>query len=211
MKIWESTPNRYDNRNRLLSSKYLNDAYDRLVSCVEKGDWILDVGCGTGQLSLRAAKIGAQVKGIDINRGMLDVARRRAEEMHFQGTVEFLEKGVAELDSERGESYDAVMSGLCFSELSQDELVFCLTEIFRILKPGGLLLVADEVRPQTLHKRLWNGVLRFFLKVVVFLRTGTVTRALSLFPEMLQKLDFKVVSVRLNTRENFIELMAKKP
>ncbi|MFP4081430.1 MAG: class I SAM-dependent methyltransferase [Candidatus Aminicenantes bacterium] len=118
MKLLESRPRRYDQGIRLLTRGRLDKAYDDLTSLINQGDRVLDLGCGTGALTLRAAARGARVKGIDINPRMLDAARSRAEKAGLASSVECVEMGAAELDKEKEKSYDAVMSGLFFSELS---------------------------------------------------------------------------------------------
>jgi ubiquinone/menaquinone biosynthesis C-methylase UbiE len=211
MKIFESAPKRYDLGIRLLTGGRLDKAYDRLASHIEKGDKVLDIGCGTGALSLRAAENGARVKGIDTNSRMLEIARNRADKLNLAQKIEFCEMGVAELDREEGDSYDAVMSGLCFSELAEDELSFALREAKRIMKPGGLLLVADEVRPDKVYKKIINGLRRLFFGAVVFIITQTTTRALKNLPEKIRGSGFDIESIKLNRGENFIELTARKP
>ena len=67
MRILESAPRRYDLGIRLLTLTRLDKAYDRLAGYIERGQRVLDLGCGTGALTLRAAQRGAKVKGIDIN------------------------------------------------------------------------------------------------------------------------------------------------
>jgi len=57
MRILESTPKRYDRGIRILTFGKLDMAYDRMMSYVEE-DKVLDLGCGTGALALRAAKKG---------------------------------------------------------------------------------------------------------------------------------------------------------
>ena len=71
MKILESAPGRYDAGLRILTLGRLDKAYDRLASHISKGQKVLDIGCGTGALVIRAALQGAFVKGIDINSGMI--------------------------------------------------------------------------------------------------------------------------------------------
>jgi len=75
MKILESAPSRYDRSIYILTLGKLDKIYDRLTSRIKKGQTILDLGCGTGALTLRAARKGAKVKGIDINplRRFLDM------------------------------------------------------------------------------------------------------------------------------------------
>ena len=67
MRILESAPRRYDLGMRLLTLGRLEGAYDRLASQVEAGQDVLDLGCGTGALALRAARRGARVKAVDVD------------------------------------------------------------------------------------------------------------------------------------------------
>ena len=210
MKILESQPSRYDRGIKILTLGSLETSYDRIASHIKKGDRVLDIGCGTGALTLRAALNGAKVKGIDINPEMQDILKKKAEELKFTKQIEIVEMGVAELDAERAESYDAVMSGLCFSELSADELRYTLKEAKRIIKPAGFLLLADEVVPKNFVKRILNDVLRIPLIVITYILTQTTTRAVKNLPELVEEAGFTIESVNMGILNNFIELVAKK-
>lgn len=210
MKVLESAPERYDTGIRLLTFGSVDKAYDRLISHVRERQSILDIGCGTGALTLRAAKKGAQVKGIDVNAQMLEIAHKRIAEAELEQNVELCEVGVAELADERAESYDAVMSGLCFSELTEDEFIYCLKEVKRILKPGGLLLVADEVMPKSIPKKILHQLIRFPLVIITYLLTQTTTHSIRNLSERIKEAGFLIESVRLNKIENFTELTARK-
>lgn len=211
MKVLESAPDRYDMGIRILTLGRLDKAYDRLTSYIKSGQKVLDIGCGTGALTLRAALKGANVKGIDLNLQMLEIAQKRANKTNVKKNVEFCEMGAAELDSEKTENYDVVMSGLCFSELTEDELIYTMKEIKRILKSKGILLVADEVIPNRLSKKMFNWLIRFPLVIITFILTQTTTKAVDNLPEMMEKAGFLIESVRLNKMGNFIELIGKKP
>lgn len=63
MKILESAPSRYDKGICILTLGRLDKAYDHLTSYIKKGQRVIDLGCGTGALTLRAAQKGAKVKG----------------------------------------------------------------------------------------------------------------------------------------------------
>jgi len=210
MKLLESAPSRYDKGIRILTLGRLDKAYERLISYIADGQKVLDIGCGTGALTIRAARKGARVKGIDVNPQMLEMAHRRAREANLAQNIELCEMGVAELGSEESESYDAVMSGLCFSELTENELHYTLKEAKRILKPEGLLLIADEVRPNSLIKRILNRLMRIPLVVITYLLTQTTTHAVKDLPQKIKESGFIMESVRLNKMESFIELVAKK-
>ena len=210
MKILESAPDRYDRGIRLLTFGAVDRSYDRLVSYIKNGQQVLDIGCGTGALTLRAARNGAKVKAIDINAQMMEIAKQKIERSGHSASVEFQEMGIVELDSEPAENYDVVMSGLCFSELTDDELTFGLTQVHRILKPGGLLLVADEARPQNFIKKIFYWLLRLPMVVITYIITQTTTHAVSRLPQKVEQANFDIEQVRLNKLGSFIELVAKK-
>lgn len=210
MKILESAPNRYDKGINILSLGKLNEAYDRLTSIIIKGQLVLDIGCGTGMLTLRAAKKGAKVKGIDVNTQMLDLAKKHASEMKLSQNSEFCEMGVAELENIEPMTYDVVMSGLCFSELSEDESAYTLKHIERILKQDGFLLIADEVEATNILKKLVNILLRIPLKAITYLLTQTTTHAVKNLPEKVKQAGFQIEAINLNMMENFVELRAIK-
>ncbi len=210
MKILESAPDRYDRGIRLLTLGRLDKVYDSLISKIKTGDKVLDIGCGTGALTIRAALKGAIVKGIDINAQMLELAQKKVKEAQLEDKVELVEMGVVELIEEDPESYDIVTSGLCFSELSDDELTYTLKEIKRILKPGGLLLIADEIESKSILKKWLNKILRLPLVIITYIITQTTTRAVSNLKEKIEKSGLQIELFKTNSLENFLEVIARK-
>ena len=211
MRILESAPRRYELGIRLLTLGRLDDAYDRLASRIERGQQVLDIGCGTGALTLRAARRGAQVKGIDINPQMLEIAERRVRSAGLTQSVELVQQGVAELDGEEAQYYDAVMSGLVFSELSEDEVSYTLEEIARILRPGGLVLIADEMKPRGRAKRLIHALIRAPLAALTYVITQQTTHPASNLLEKLEAAGFAIISVHVNWLGSFGEIVAQIP
>jgi ubiquinone/menaquinone biosynthesis C-methylase UbiE len=211
MRILESAPRRYELGIRLLMLGRLDKAYDRLASHIERGQQVLDIGCGAGALTLRAARRGARVKGIDINAQMIEIAGQRAEDARLTESVELVEMGAAELDGEEAQRYDAVMSGLCLSELSEDEMSYTLKEVARILRPGGFLLIADEIKPQGLANRLIHSLIRAPLAALTYVITQQTTHPVANLPEKLNAAGFAIVSVHSNRLGSFSEFVAQKP
>jgi ubiquinone/menaquinone biosynthesis C-methylase UbiE len=211
MRILESAPRRYELGIRLLTLGRLEKAYGRLASHIERGQQVLDLGCGTGAMTLRAAKRGAKVKGIDINAQMLEIAGQRVHEVRLTETVDLVEMGVAELDGEEAQCYDAVMSGLCFSELSEDEVTYTLKQVARILRPGGLLLIADEIKPQGLVKRLIHSLIRVPLAALTYVITQQTTHPTSNLTERLTDAGLLIVSAHVSPLGSFGEFVARKP
>jgi len=125
--------------------------------------------------------------------------------------VSLSEMGVAELRRTKSDCYDVVTSGLCFSELSEDEFRFALAQLRRVLKPAGLLLVADEVRPREPLRRLLLGLVRIPLAALTWLVTQQTTHPIAGVPERLAEAGFELVSVRASAFGSFIEIVARRP
>ncbi len=189
----------------------IDSVYDRLISQVTHGDRVLDIGCGTGALTIRAAQRGAHVMGIDKNPQMLEIAKIRIDVAQLNHNIELLEMSTAELDTQPPNHFDVVMSGLCFSELSEDELKYTLKEIHRIMKIDGLVLIADEIRPENILKRIIHYLIKIPLAIITYLFTQTTTGSVTKLTEKMETMYFKIESVRFNRLGNFIELVASKP
>ncbi len=195
----------------LLTFGSVGRAYDRLASRIQDGQRVLDLGCGTGALTLRGAGRGAHVSAIDVNIQMLEIARQRARAARLAENIDFREMGIAELGGEASASYDVVMSGLCFSELSEDEIHYALKQIKRILRPGGLLLIADEVKPPDLVRRMIHALSRAPFVALAYLVTQQTTHAVENLPEQVAQAGFSIESIRSNTLGSFVELAARAP
>lgn len=209
MRVLESAPRRYDRGIRILTLGRVDRAYDWLAGWVGTGDRVLDIGCGTGALGLRATRRGAKVRGIDTNPEMLDQARRRFADEQLDDRVELVEEGVADLDGEPAAAFDVVMIGLCLSELSPDEIAYTITQVHRLLEPGGLLLVADEMVPDSRIARLALRILRLPMAVVAFLLTGQVTHPVGGLAEQLREVGIAVVERRRSPLGAFASLVAR--
>ncbi len=211
MRLLESAPSRYDGGIRLLTLGQAERAYDRLTAHIEPGWRVLDLGTGTGALALRAAARGAEVVALDVNPAMLTVARQKAEIAGIAGRITWQEMGVAELDALPNGNFDAICSGLCFSELTPDERRYALRQARRLLRPAGLLLLADKVRPRQPWKRLLIAVLRAPLAAVTWLLTQTTAHAVPDLPGLVEAAGFEVLEPRVGLLGSWAEVVARCP
>lgn len=103
---------------------------------------VLDVGSGTGIVALRAAATmgpSGKVVGIDLSDGMLEVARQNARGQGLADHVEFRKMDAESLDCQAG-SFDAVVSLFALRHFPHPETA--LQEMYRVLRPGGRLVLA---------------------------------------------------------------------
>jgi len=105
---------------------------------VEKGGWVLDVGCGMGRHAVRLAKRGFQVVGVDLSLSML---ARCAEEAQGAGAkISFLHADMRELTF--ADTYDgAYCIGTTFGYFDDEQNAAAIAGIHRSLKPKGLFLL----------------------------------------------------------------------
>lgn len=100
---------------------------------------VLDVGCGTGALAIPMAGVpGVAVTGVDGDPEVLDRARRKpgADAVRWR-------EAMADALPADDASFDVVTTSLLLHHLSPGTKAAALTEMHRVLRPGGSLLVAD--------------------------------------------------------------------
>jgi ubiquinone/menaquinone biosynthesis C-methylase UbiE len=100
---------------------------------------VLEVGIGTG-LSLHHYPRQARLTAVEFSPGMLEIARRRSAELDRQ--VDLREGNALSLDFP-DESFDSVVAAFALCSVADERVA--VAEIRRVLRPGGLLLLADHV------------------------------------------------------------------
>lgn len=105
---------------------------------------VLDAGCGPGRLTLPAARAvgdGGRVLAVDIQKGMLDRVRDKAAAAGLEN-IQFLRAGLGEGRLEAG-GFDRALLVTVLGEIPDREAA--LEELFRALRPGGLLSVTEVI------------------------------------------------------------------
>lgn len=103
---------------------------------VKKGMTVLDIGCGTGNYSIKLAKMGYKVIGIDVSDEMLNIAKEKAKDKGLD--IGFYKKDVLNLDFE-DEQFDAVFSMAALEFIPETKKA--IDNIFKVVKKGGKILI----------------------------------------------------------------------
>jgi ubiquinone/menaquinone biosynthesis C-methylase UbiE len=115
---------------------------------LQEGEQALDVGCGTGTLAVAAARrAGASGRVVGIDPSAQQIARARTKAARVHAPIDFQIAVIEELPfSDR--TFDVVFSTLMMHHLPAPLKRQGLSEIARVLKPGGRLVIGDFVRKQ---------------------------------------------------------------
>jgi len=138
--MFDATAKRYDLLNSLLSGG--NDKLWRIhmqrAVRPPPGERILEVAAGTGASAAPMAKAGALVTALDISPGMLEEGRKRHPD------IEFVHGSAEELPFE-DDTFDAVTISFGLRNVQHPRAA--LSEFFRVLKPGGRVLICEFSQP----------------------------------------------------------------
>jgi ubiquinone/menaquinone biosynthesis C-methylase UbiE len=197
MRWLESSPERYDAGMRIVTFGRVTPIHDAVARAAapEPGRDVLEIGCGTGAVTERLLARGAKVTALDQSPAMLEQARRRLAAVPPE-RVRWLERTASEIDSLPAASFDAVVASLSLSEMGAAERRFVLRESLERLRPGAVLVVADEVRPARRWQRVGLALLRAPQVALAWLLAGSVSRPLKDLPGELRGAGFALRSER---------------
>jgi demethylmenaquinone methyltransferase/2-methoxy-6-polyprenyl-1,4-benzoquinol methylase len=142
--MFNSIAHRYDFLNRFLSVGidvwWRKKAIGQLKKLAPKN--ILDVATGTGDVAILMEKIlkPEKITGIDISEGMLDLGRKKIEKLGLGNKI-MLQEGDSETIHFNNNSFDAIT--VAFGVRNFQNLEGGLKEMYRVLQPGGKLVVLE--------------------------------------------------------------------
>ncbi|CAG0987063.1 MAG: methyltransferase domain-containing protein [Candidatus Methanoperedens sp.] len=148
---------------------------------IKNGYRLLDVGCGTATLTILIKKAypDTEVTGLDGDPKILGIARAKVAK---EGLDIFLDTGMSFELPYPDSSFDRVVSSLVFHHLTTENKARTFKEIFRVLKPGGELHVADFGKP--------HNALMYLISLVFRHLEETRDNIDGLLPQMFQKAGF---------------------
>jgi ubiquinone/menaquinone biosynthesis C-methylase UbiE len=155
-KVWDKTAHRYDRQ----TARYIDNAYRRTIEkakeVISKDDVVLDIGCGTGIITLGIAQCAERVIAYDISENMIQIAREKAKRQLIEGIEFHVGDGYAL--SHEDSSFDVVL--LCNVLHFLKEPSTQLKEAHRLLRDGGILITTTDCygEPARFPVSLWLGL-----------------------------------------------------
>ena len=158
---------RYDFLNHFLSfgtDRRWRKKAVKIISAHSIHPVILDVATGTGDLAIAAMKIDpVKITGIDISEKMLGIGREKIRKKGLAGKIELF-RGDSESIAFEDNSFDVSM--VAFGVRNFSDPLKGLTEMNRVTKPGGLLMVLEFSKPVSFpFRQLYNF---YFLNILPF-------------------------------------------
>ncbi len=109
---------------------------------ISKGLKVLDLGCGDGTTALPAAKLGANVLGVDIARNLVEAGNRRAAEFRLSN-CRFEEGDASNLEQLPDQAFDLVVS--IFGAMFAPKPFEVAKEMVRVTRPGGRIVMGNWI------------------------------------------------------------------
>ena len=165
--MFDNISKRYDLLNSILSLGIHKGWRKKCVNLLKakQPKKILDVATGTGDFAIECAKLKPEsIIGIDISEGMMKYGREKLIQLKLDGLIT-LQNGNAETVSFPDGSFDAIVVG--FGVRNFQNLEIGLSNLLRLLKPGGQLVVLEFSYPRNfLIKAGYNFYFSYILPVI---------------------------------------------
>lgn len=145
--MFDNISGNYDDLNRVISFGTDVKWRKKVIALVaaQNPKSILDIATGTGDLAIQMAPIKAErIVGLDLSEGMLKVGRKKITDKNLDDRIEMIQ-GDSEALPFDDNTFDAIT--VAFGVRNFETLEKGLSEIYRVLKPGGIFVVLETSVP----------------------------------------------------------------
>jgi arsenite methyltransferase len=187
------------------------------IAGIKQNHSILDIGCGKGMTAaFLAREYDVHIIGIDLSNKMVSLCQSKTGEEDLAKRMSFL-VGDGESLPFRDSSFDVVITECAFSLIPDKELA--ARDIWRVLKPGGRLVITDIILRGTVEKELqrqinfpccFTGTLRLEEYIQLFKLAGFQSHYIEDRSDELKKVGYQFY-MHFNSAENFSELRPAGP
>ena len=165
--MFDAISGEYDSLNRVISLGIDQRWRKRLVKMVaaKRPKSILDIATGTGDLAIALSRTGAEeIIGLDIAPAMLQVGKEKIKRRSLDTIITMVE-GDSEYLPFENDRFDAIT--VAFGVRNFEDLDRGLSEIYRVLKPGGIVSILETAVPsRTPFKQGYFIYTRYFLPLI---------------------------------------------
>ncbi len=178
MKFTEYIPWMYDFSMNLMTFGNHSKAHNYVISKIQKGQRVLDIGCGTGDISIKCAEAGADVTAVDASPQMLEVFEKKlSKKESLKDKIKMHEIGAGSVSTLlKGEKFDIIIMSMMLGELSTVVRKQTLKSANELLKDDGKIIINDELWPENKIIGLLYTILFIISFVPNFLLTRTLIR-----------------------------------
>lgn len=191
MKMLEREPSTYEAGFTSLTKGVNVEVQDWIVDRVSEGNIILEVGCGPGVLAAKLSQKGCIITAIDSNPKMIEFAKRN-NPGNPTNVINF-QQGTAKGLPEHAGGYDNVVSTFLMSELGPLAQQIFLRAAWDVMKPGGMLYIAEEFVPKGMRRVTFAVKRWWYLRKLKRHRAG-ITHPLAHFDAYLKPIGFELVA-----------------
>jgi ubiquinone/menaquinone biosynthesis C-methylase UbiE len=152
----------YDLWSKLTETKALNKVVD--LAEIENNERILEVAVGTGKLFEKIIKNNSKGKneGIDISSEMLNKTRKRLKEYK---NYNLKQCSIYDLPYQNS-SFDLIINNYMLDLLPEEDFKNILNEFYRLLKPGGRIIISSMSFGEKWYNKIWFLIAKFFPKLI---------------------------------------------
>jgi len=132
------------------ADKVLSPLREEIICFIENGSYVLDVGCGTGDLLFRAIDKIKFGLGVDLDSNMIQYANKKKKKLKADN-LEFIQEDINSLKHLSSYDINVASSTLCLHEMEEGEAISALKSLSSI---SSRILIADYSKPKSFWSRI---------------------------------------------------------